>query len=168
MENKEVLLEHQKKYILNFCNSIWGKIFFPISNEIKKSIKIHFEDLDDKLEHNKRIIKRINSITLKNQSNYYILKLKQIIFEINNKKTLNIKKREIPRNDYLAVVCIVKNESRYIKEWIDYYLLMGVDRIYLLDNESTDNLKEVIREYIDKEKIIYIALPREKSSNKRV
>jgi len=49
---------------------------------------------------------------------------------------------------YLSIVCIIKNEARYISEWIAYYKIMGVDHIYLFNNGSTDNIGEAAREYI--------------------
>ncbi|MBR0260666.1 MAG: glycosyltransferase family 2 protein [Selenomonadaceae bacterium] len=39
----------------------------------------------------------------------------------------------------LAIVAILKNEGRYLKEWLDYHLSAGVDHFYLYDNDSTDN-----------------------------
>ena len=50
----------------------------------------------------------------------------------------------------LAVVAILKNEAPYIKEWLDYHLVAGVDHFYLYDNESSDNYNEVINPYIEK------------------
>ena len=49
----------------------------------------------------------------------------------------------------LAIVAILKNEAPYIKEWIDYHLLAGVDHFYLYDSESEDNLKEILQPYLD-------------------
>ena len=49
----------------------------------------------------------------------------------------------------LAVVAILKNEGRYIKEWLDYHLLAGVDHFYLFDNDSTDNYNEIIAPYVE-------------------
>ena len=49
----------------------------------------------------------------------------------------------------LAVVAILKNEGRYLKEWLDYHLLAGVDHFYLYDNDSTDNYKEIIAPYVE-------------------
>ena len=49
----------------------------------------------------------------------------------------------------LAVVAIMKNEAPYVKEWLDYHLAAGVDHFYIYDNESPDNLKEVLQPYID-------------------
>ncbi|GMO23401.1 MAG: hypothetical protein Ta2B_02600 [Termitinemataceae bacterium] len=41
----------------------------------------------------------------------------------------------------LSIVAIVKNEASYIKEWIEYHRLVGVDRFYIYDDNSTDNLR---------------------------
>lgn len=49
---------------------------------------------------------------------------------------------------YLSVVLIVKNASRYIEEWINYHRIVGVEKFYIYDNESNDNLKEVLKPYI--------------------
>lgn len=59
----------------------------------------------------------------------------------------------------LAIVAILKNEAPYIKEWIDYHLLAGVDHFYLYDNDSEDNLKEVLQPYIDKKIVTYKFYP---------
>jgi glycosyltransferase involved in cell wall biosynthesis len=39
----------------------------------------------------------------------------------------------------------MKNESFMIEEWIDHYLSQGADRIYLIDNGSTDDTLEKVR-----------------------
>ena len=49
----------------------------------------------------------------------------------------------------LAVVAILKNEGHYLKEWLDYHLLAGVDHFYLYDNESTDNYREIVAPYVE-------------------
>ena len=49
----------------------------------------------------------------------------------------------------LAIVLIIKNGAPYMREWIEYHLLAGVDHFYIYDNESTDNLQEVLKPYID-------------------
>ena len=59
----------------------------------------------------------------------------------------------------LAVVSIMKNEAPYVKEWLDYHLLAGVEHFYIFDNESPDNLKEVLQPYIDAEIVTYTFYP---------
>lgn len=48
----------------------------------------------------------------------------------------------------LSVALIVKNEGPYIIEWIEYYKLLGFSRMYIYDNDSTDNTYSKIRKYI--------------------
>lgn len=59
----------------------------------------------------------------------------------------------------LAVVSIMKNEAPYVKEWLDYHILAGVEHFYIFDNESPDNLKEVLQPYIDDGTVTYIFYP---------
>jgi len=48
----------------------------------------------------------------------------------------------------IAVVAIAKNEDRYIEEWVQYYLKLGFDKIYLYENNwkcliNHDNLIKI-------------------------
>ena len=61
----------------------------------------------------------------------------------------------------LAVVAILKDEGHYLKEWLDYHLLAGVDHFYLYDNESTDNQAEVAKPYVDAGLVDYFPAPGE-------
>jgi hypothetical protein len=49
----------------------------------------------------------------------------------------------------LCLVAIFKNEGHIIKEWIEHYLNQGVDKLYLIDNDSNDNYQEKIQKYLD-------------------
>lgn len=46
-----------------------------------------------------------------------------------------------------------------MKEWIDFHRLAGVDHFYFYDNDSSDNLKEVLQPYIDEGIVEYEACP---------
>ena len=59
----------------------------------------------------------------------------------------------------LAVVAIMKNEGHYLKEWLDYHLLAGVEHFYLYDNESPDNQAEVVKPYVEAGLVDYFPLP---------
>ena len=56
---------------------------------------------------------------------------------------------------YLSIACIAKDEGSYIKEWIEYHKLVGVERFYFYDNESTDNTREVLEPYIQDGTVVY-------------
>ena len=44
----------------------------------------------------------------------------------------------------LTSIYWIKNEARYIPEYIEFHLLQGFDHFIFYDNESNDNLLEVI------------------------
>jgi hypothetical protein len=47
----------------------------------------------------------------------------------------------------LSVGAIFKNESHGIKEWIKHYLYHGVEHFYLINDNSSDNFMENIKEF---------------------
>jgi len=51
------------------------------------------------------------------------------------------------------MISIFKNESHVMREWVNHYLTQGVDKIFLLDNGSTDNYFEEISNYIKNNRI---------------
>lgn len=55
----------------------------------------------------------------------------------------------------LCLIAIFKNETQIIKEWVNHYLNQGVQKIFLIDNGSSDNYFSIIEPYI-KNNIIYL------------
>ncbi|HEX5665788.1 MAG TPA: glycosyltransferase family 92 protein [Hyphomicrobium sp.] len=53
----------------------------------------------------------------------------------------------IERGCRLGIVCIVKNESAYIGEWLQFHILQGATDFFIYDNGSTDDTLEVARKY---------------------
>jgi hypothetical protein len=51
--------------------------------------------------------------------------------------------------DYLSLCLICKDENDYLPEWLDYHILMGVERFYIYDNESQVSLRESLADYIE-------------------
>lgn len=65
------------------------------------------------------------------------------LFYIENKVTL--------KDHYkyeLSVAAIFQNEAPYLKEWIEYHKMLGVQHFYLFDNASRDNVVEVLQPYL--------------------
>lgn len=60
---------------------------------------------------------------------------------------------------YLSAVLIIKDEASYLQEWIEYHRLVGVDHFYIYDNESSDNIKEILKPYIKSKIVEYIFWP---------
>lgn len=64
---------------------------------------------------------------------------------------------------YVSLCAIFKNEGRYLKEWLEYHRLIGIDHIYLYNNFSTDNYRIVLQKYINDGYVTLIDWPYELS-----
>jgi len=116
-------------------------------NDVEKEF-VYLADLTDIIDRNP--VYRFLNKTLHD--------FKDILFEIkySNHKSMIKKTMKRVGYQYLTIVCIIKNEANYIKEWIAYYKLMGVDHIYLFNNGSTDNIKEVLQPKVDEGYVTFI------------
>ena len=79
---------------------------------------------------------------------FYNIWIKLLIL-IANKKPLN-KKYQI------SICAIFKNEAKYLKEWLDFHSLIGVDHFYMYNNNSTDGYKSILADYIKAGKLTLI------------
>ena len=59
----------------------------------------------------------------------------------------------------LSIAAIMKNEGPYLKEWLDFHILVGVDKFYLYDNGSTDNTTKILKPYIERGIVDYTYFP---------
>lgn len=50
---------------------------------------------------------------------------------------------------YLTVATVLRNEGRYLREWLAFYKAVGVDHVVLYDNSSTDNFQGEIEDHLD-------------------
>ena len=71
----------------------------------------------------------------------------------------NKKRKEINFKHNIAIVAICKNEGPYIKEWIEYHKLVGIDKFYIYDNESNDSTQLVLKKYINNGIVKYTYFP---------
>lgn len=51
--------------------------------------------------------------------------------------------------NYLSLCAIIKNEGPYLVEWVNHYLKQGFEHLYLYDNDSDDNPREILKEFSD-------------------
>ncbi len=65
----------------------------------------------------------------------------------------------------LSVAAIMKNEGPYLKEWLDFHILAGVDKFYLYDNDSTDDTTKILAPYIRRGIVEYTYFPGERRQN---
>ena len=61
--------------------------------------------------------------------------------------------------DYLSICLICKDENAYLPEWLDYHILMGVDRFYIYDNESRVSLGATLQDYIQRGWVVVLEMP---------
>lgn len=86
-----------------------------------------------------------------------------IIFELLVLSVIKIfpanRKRELK---YEVSLCLIfKDEAHYLKEWIEYHKLIGVDHFYLYNNFSSDNYTEVLQPYLNNGEVTLIDWPYE-------
>jgi hypothetical protein len=89
----------------------------------------------------------IGILCLKFRPNKNILFLILFLYLLIFYKTIKNKEYSYDIKDDLSLLVICKNESMVIDEFIEHYLWQGVDHIYLIDNGSTDNTKDIVSKY---------------------
>ena len=58
-----------------------------------------------------------------------------------------------------VLVCIAKLEQNYIKEFVDYHLALGFQRIYLFDNEDVPTYEALLLPYVESGNLFVTHLP---------
>jgi hypothetical protein len=66
---------------------------------------------------------------------------------------------EMDRKYTFSVCALFKNEEKYLKEWIEYHKMIGVDHFYLYDNGSKDRSSHVLAPYIREGLVTLIPWP---------
>lgn len=80
---------------------------------------------------------------------YYGKKLDKSI--INDKRTLK----------YDVSICsIFKNEAPYLKEWIEFHLIVGINHFYMYNNNSSDDFNLILKPYIERGIVTLIDWPK--------
>lgn len=51
--------------------------------------------------------------------------------------------------NFLSIASVFKDEAPYLREWIEYHKLLGVEHFYLYNNDSNDNFLEVLTPYVE-------------------
>ena len=89
-------------------------------------------------------------------SKYILRKIVQLPKNFLKIKSILSNRSDDSEHDYfLSVMATIKNEANYIEEWIEYHLLIGVEHFYLYDNESTDDLEQILAPYIKSGVVTY-------------
>ena len=62
---------------------------------------------------------------------------KETLMRIGNDSVTHIKPLSAER---ITMCTMVKNEAKYVREWVEFHSLVGVSRFVLFDNDSSDSL----------------------------
>lgn len=65
---------------------------------------------------------------------------------------------EYNESDLITICTRAKNEDDYILEWVEYHLNLGFDNITIFDNNDSDSLSDILKYFIDNEKVNLIRL----------
>lgn len=67
--------------------------------------------------------------------------------------------RSLAPRGTLGVLAIMKNETAVLREWIDHYRWQGADKIFLIDNGSTDNPQKMLEKDIESGLVSFFERP---------
>ncbi|MGD9817402.1 MAG: glycosyltransferase family 92 protein, partial [Desulfomonilaceae bacterium] len=60
---------------------------------------------------------------------------------------------------YLGLCAIAKRENEYLKEWVDYHVLVGVEHFVIYYNEEHPIAHRILKEYVDNGVVTVIHWP---------
>ena len=77
-------------------------------------------------------------------SSYYKFKLSNIIKYFHSRNKIN------ESNTKVCICSLGKKENKYIKEYVEHYIALGVDKIYLYDNNDIgdEKFEDVLSDYV--------------------
>ena len=94
-----------------------------------------------------------------NHTYVYTLKIpytKTIQLRINNEiMNTHVNTYPIFKNE-IIMSTLVKDEDKYIKQWIDFHLHIGISRFIIYDNSTTNTLPTLLKSYIDAQQVVLI------------
>lgn len=67
----------------------------------------------------------------------------------------------------LALLCQFQNSAHILRSWLQHHVWQGVEHFYLIDNNSTDNSKEILQEFIENGVVTHFTRSGKKVDNYR-
>ncbi len=74
--------------------------------------------------------------------------------------------RNEKRKYHVSLCVMFKDEAPYLREWLEYHMLVGVDHFYLYDNNSSDGFESIISSYQKEGLVTLVRWPHEHSQVK--
>ena len=92
---------------------------------------------------------------------YFAKKVLYFFFSQFYRVSYCLNRPAIKRNPrYKVSICaIFKDEASYLKEWLEFHKIVGVEHFYLYNNFSSDNYLEILTPYIANKEVTLIDWP---------
>lgn len=74
---------------------------------------------------------------------------KSIVFR-SRMRNINDEANKTKKKYDVSICAIFKNEAPYLKEWIEFNHLIGIDHFYLYDNNSDDDYMRILKPYVER------------------
>ena len=92
--------------------------------------------------------------SLKRYISFIINRFTNLIYK--QKMNLFHPRKNIQKKYNVSICAIFKNEGKYLREWIEFHKIIGVDHFYLYNNNSNDGYEKVLKPYIEKNEVTLI------------
>jgi Glycosyltransferase family 92 len=91
---------------------------------------------------------------LEEELNFNQMSIRDIECTKDKKKKKSASKSNPINNCVLAVCALFYNEAEYLKEWIEFHKIVGVERFYLFNHSSTDHYLAILLPYIKNGEVV--------------
>ena len=96
------------------------------------------------------------SLNLKYCTKYLVLFFMDLVW----KTVLALRRpRHTPKKYHLSLCTVFRDAAPFLREWIEYHLMVGIEHFYLYNNFSQDNYSEVLQPYIDRGCVTLVDFP---------
>ena len=158
-DRTEVFLENNSKYLEYIRRSKRNGYFAFLTSPRLRSLYSDYlkaETDEEKLDKCTKVLNEYDNCLLSRlriKVNNVYDNIRILKKQIGRRSTIDRSDKKV--KDYYSVLVMVKNEARYIREFVLFYQATGADRIYIYDNESTDNLLEELEPFISSGLVVY-------------
>ncbi|MCU9613189.1 glycosyltransferase family 92 protein [Caldibacillus lycopersici] len=96
-----------------------------------------------------------------NEFRYLIKKTASLVMTPYYKLLLNFihPRNKKEKKFYVSICAIFRDEGKYLKEWIEFHKIVGIDHFYLYNNFSEDEYEEILTPYINNGEVTLIDWP---------
>lgn len=102
----------------------------------------------------------IKDIEVEKNFKNFLRKHYHFLKSIAYKKIMNLYSPKILEKKYNVSICaIFKNEASYLREWIEFNHLVGIEHFYMYNNNSDDDYETVLKPYIENGLVTLIQWP---------